>query len=41
LPRCDRPAPVVAELNWRLGKAAELCLSNSCAGPGVRTQHDI
>jgi hypothetical protein len=28
-------------LNWRLGKSAELCLSSSCAGPGVRAQHDI
>ena len=26
-------------LNWRLGKAAKLCLSRLCAGPGVRAQH--
>ena len=41
LPRCDRRPPAAADLNWRLGKAAELCLSSSCAGPGVRAQHDI
>jgi hypothetical protein len=41
LPRRDCPLLVAAELNWRLGKAAELCLSSSCAGPGVRAQHDI